>query len=60
MSIDDSFRYDVRVRERLLNKGILKPEDVQKHLEALADVETQSEPVSLEQPALGVRGESGR
>ena len=50
--MEDSFRYDVRVRERLLKKGLLKPEEVEKHLAALTDLESQSEPVSVEQPGV--------
>ena len=59
-SMEESFLYDVRIRERLLKKGQLKPEAVQKHLDALVDVESQSEPVSLDQPAVSSSGDSGR
>jgi hypothetical protein len=58
--MEDSFRYDVRVRDRLLKKGLLKQDEVDKHLAALADVEAQSEPVSIEQPAVSSHGDSGR
>lgn len=57
--MEDSFRYDVRIRDRLLNKGLLTKEEVQKHLDALKDVESQSEPVQVEAPT-GASGEGGK
>ena len=52
--MDEQFRYDVRIRDRLLKKGLLAESDVARYLDALKDVESLSEPVGLEQP--GVRG----
>jgi hypothetical protein len=53
MSDPADFKYDVRVRERMLKRGLLAESDLQKHLEALADAEQKSENVQLNQPALG-------
>lgn len=57
--MEENFLYDVRIRERLLTKGTLQPEAVKKYLEALVDVESQCEPVSLEQPT-GHHGDHSR
>lgn len=53
MSDPADFKYDVRVRERMLKRGLLAESDLQKHLEGLADAEGKSEQVQLHQPALG-------
>jgi hypothetical protein len=57
--MEDSFRYDVRIRDRLVQKGLLTKEEVQRHLEALVDVESKSEPVSVEPPN-GSSGETAK
>ena len=48
----DMFKYDVRVRERMLRAGRITTEDVSRILEALPDLETAVESVPLNQPAL--------
>jgi hypothetical protein len=48
----DMFKYDVRVRDRMLRAGRITTEDVNKILEALPDLETSIESVPLNQPAL--------
>lgn len=53
MKHSELFKYDVRVRERMLKKGLLADKDLARHLEGLADRETASERVALEQPAIG-------
>ncbi len=50
----DMFKYDVRVRERMLRAGRITAEDVSRVLEALPDLETSIESVPLNQPALDV------
>lgn len=57
--MEDSFRYDVRVRDRLLSKGLLTKDELQKHLDSLKDLEGQAEPVQVEAPA-GASGEGGK
>ncbi|HEY4158960.1 MAG TPA: hypothetical protein VGM29_12715 [Polyangiaceae bacterium] len=52
MPIPDQFKYDVRVRERLLRSGDLSEADLKKHVDALADVSDQLVEVELKQPAL--------
>lgn len=53
-----SWDWDVRVRARNLKQGRLTDQDVDKHLGKLPDMEAQSEPVSIPQPALGGRDAS--
>ncbi|HEY8088623.1 MAG TPA: hypothetical protein VIF09_12280 [Polyangiaceae bacterium] len=50
-----TWEWDVRVRERNLNKGILEPKDVEKHLSQLPDLADQAESIAVPQPALGGR-----
>ena len=52
MPIPEFFKYDVRVRERMLRKGLLSESDLGKHVDALADVSDQVVEVELKQPAL--------
>lgn len=44
--------WDLRVRERNLRAGLLQEKDVEKALSGLPDLEAQTEPFSLAQPAL--------
>jgi hypothetical protein len=53
MKSSELFKYDVRVRERMLHKGLINEKDVSSHLAALPDRETACEEVRLEQPGLG-------
>lgn len=41
---------DIRIRERNLQKGILSPKDIERHLKDLPDVAANAEAVSLTQP----------
>jgi hypothetical protein len=52
MPIPEQFKYDVRVRERMLRSGDLTEADLKKHVDALADVSEQLVEVELKQPAL--------
>ncbi len=52
MNESDSFRFDVRVRERLMARGIVTADEVAMHLSALTDREDACEALDLEQPAL--------
>src|SRR5205085_12016303 len=51
-SIPENFKYDVRVRERMLKRGLLTESELTKHVDALADVADQVIEVELKQPAL--------
>jgi hypothetical protein len=53
MKSSELFKYDVRVRERMLHKGLISEKDVASHLASLPDRETACEEVRLEQPGLG-------
>jgi hypothetical protein len=46
------FKYDVRVRDRMLKAGRISTDEIAKVLDALPDVEAQAEVVPLNQPAL--------
>ena len=52
MPIPEFFKYDVRVRERMLKKGLLTESELTKHVAALADVSDLVIEVELKQPAL--------
>jgi hypothetical protein len=44
---------DLRVRDRHLAAGVFDHKTIERHLSELADVETQSEVLAIDQPALG-------
>jgi hypothetical protein len=52
MSTNDNFKYDVRVRDRLVAKGLLTPEAVKAYLDGLKDLESEARPIGVAQPAL--------
>ncbi len=52
MPIPEFFKYDIRVRERMLKRGMLTDSELGKHVAALADVADQVIEVDLKQPAL--------
>jgi len=52
MAIPAELKFDVRVRERLMGDGLLAESDVQKHLDALPDLEGQVVELTIKQPAL--------
>ncbi|HWZ91510.1 MAG TPA: hypothetical protein VNW92_21760 [Polyangiaceae bacterium] len=52
MPIPEDFKYDVRVRERMLKRGALTDTELSKHVDALADVNDLVVEVELKQPAL--------
>jgi hypothetical protein len=60
MTGSESFKFDVRIRERMLRKGTLSEADVGKHLEGLSDVAAQGEDLVLRQPALHRHDEGAR
>lgn len=52
------FKYDVRVRDRMLKAGRLAADDLANLLAALPDVEANGAPIELDQPALAPRPSS--
>jgi hypothetical protein len=51
MSLDKAMKnlkYDSRLTEYNLNAGILTPEELKKHLEALPDLEVQTESIDID------------
>lgn len=48
----EMFKYDVRVRERMLRAGRITPEEVDGVLQALPDLDAECEEVPLAQPAI--------
>jgi hypothetical protein len=57
MDLPVNFKFDVRIRARMLAKGTISDADVTKHLEGLQDREPQTEVIELAQPALTPPGE---
>jgi hypothetical protein len=55
MTIEEEFRFDTRIRERMLKKGLIAEPEVAQRLEALSDLSEQTETVELEQPGLAPR-----
>lgn len=49
----DIFKFDIRVRERLLKSGRVTIEELKKQIEALPDIEDEGVELGLEQPAVG-------
>ena len=61
MTDPELFKFDMRVRERMLKRGQINETDVQRHLSSLEDLETKCSRVEQPQPALGSPSEgSGR
>jgi hypothetical protein len=52
MPIPEDFKYDMRVRERMLRRGELTEAELTKHVDALTDVAELLVEVELKQPAL--------
>jgi len=52
MPIPENFKYDVRVRERMLKRGLLTESELAKHIDAAVDVSELLVEVELKQPAL--------
>lgn len=52
MNIDEEFRFDVRIQDRMVKKGLVTKEELDKRLANLKDIEGDSEPLDLEQPGL--------
>jgi hypothetical protein len=50
--MDEDFRFDIRIRDRMVDAGLITKEEVAARLSSLKDVEPESELVELEQPAL--------
>jgi hypothetical protein len=53
MKSSELFKFDVRVRERMLKKGLISDKELATHLESLTDRATVCDDVRLDQPALG-------
>ncbi len=57
MPLPESFKYDVRVRERLSRRGELNEAEIEKHIASLPDVSANAADVELKQPALQTEAE---
>lgn len=51
--------FDLRVRERHLQRGVLDAKAIEKYLAELRDVASQCEPVGIPQPAHAAGGDEG-
>jgi hypothetical protein len=45
--------YDVRVRERNLKRGVVKPDEVKRYLDSLPDLTNLAQQVEVTQPGRG-------
>ena len=52
MNIEEDFRFDVRIQERLMKKGLVTKEELDQRLDALKDLEGEAETLELQQPGL--------
>lgn len=52
MNMEEEFRFDVRIQERMVQKGLVKQEELNARLSALKDLEADSEALDLPQPGL--------
>jgi hypothetical protein len=52
MNIDEEFRFDVRIQERMVKKGLVQKDELDQRLSGLKDLEEESEPLDLQQPGL--------
>jgi hypothetical protein len=52
MAIPDDLKFDVRVRDRLLSRGLVTEAEIDKHVKALPDLEAQAVDLTPKQPAL--------
>lgn len=52
MNIDEEFRFDVRIQERMLKKGAVLKDELDQRLAALKDLADQSEIIELDPPGV--------
>jgi hypothetical protein len=52
MAIPDDLKFDVRVRDRLLSRGLVTEAEIEKHVKALPDLEGHAVELTPKQPAL--------
>ena len=52
MNIEEEFRFDVRIQERMLKKGLVTESELEQRLSGLKDVEEEAEALELQQPGL--------
>jgi hypothetical protein len=57
MDVPVNFKFDVRIRARMLAKGMISDADVTKHVDGLPDREAETTAIDLAQPALTPPGE---
>jgi hypothetical protein len=57
MAIPPELKFDVRVRDRFIESGLLKSSEVKEHLDGLSDVAEQATELTAKQPALQAEGD---
>jgi hypothetical protein len=57
MAIPPELKFDVRVRDRFIESGLLKGSEVKEHLDGLSDVAEQATELTAKQPALQAEGD---
>ncbi len=59
MTIEEEFRFDTRIRARMLKKGEISTQEVDSRLAGLPDREDVALPVEVEQPIGSPKDEGG-
>lgn|GEM_PF-1312740 len=59
MSIEEEFRFDVRIQQRLMKKGLVQEDELKARLAALKDLEDDCEAVQVDQPGVNPPLEEG-
>jgi hypothetical protein len=50
-TIEDNFRFDSRLRERMLAKGRVTAEEIEQRLSALPDLDAEAEALGVDAPS---------
>ncbi|MCH2108128.1 MAG: hypothetical protein MK135_02275 [Polyangiaceae bacterium] len=49
--IDEALRFDVRIRERMIQRGLVSQDEIDARLANLKDLESESELIDVDPPA---------
>lgn len=49
-TIEDNFKFDSRIRQRMLDKGHVKPDELEARLAQLPDLESQAQLIDIDPP----------
>lgn len=54
MSIEEEFRFDVRIQKRLMKKGLVQEDELKARLAGLKDLEGECEAIQVDQPGVNL------